>query len=50
VLTANKGKGFTLVDHIILILILGVLGMIAIPQFQSMVAESKLNEAAGEPV
>lgn len=49
-LITNKDKGFTLLDLIVVILILGVLGMIAIPQFQSMVAESKLNEAAGELV
>jgi type II secretion system protein H len=50
VLTANRDKGFTLVDLIIVVLILGVLVMIAIPQFQSIVAESKLNGAAGELV
>lgn len=43
-------QGFTLVDLLIVILILGVLGVIAIPQFHSMVTEAKLNEATGELV
>ena len=49
-LTGTKDKGFTLFDLIIVILILGVLGMIVMPRFQSMVAESKLNGAAVELV
>ena len=43
-------QGFTLLDLLIVILILGVLGVIAIPQFHSMVTERKLNEATGELV
>lgn len=43
-------RGFTLLDLLIVVMILGVLGMIAIPQFHAMVAEAKLNEAAGELV
>jgi Tfp pilus assembly protein FimT len=50
VFITNKDKGFTFLDLIIVILILGVLGMTVIPRFQSMVAESKLNEATGELV
>ncbi|MCK4389751.1 MAG: GspH/FimT family protein [Desulfobacterales bacterium] len=46
----NIHSGFTLLDLLIVILILGVLGVIAIPQFHSMVTEAKLNEATGELV
>ena len=42
--------GFTLLDLLIVILILGVLAVIAIPQFHSIVTEARLNEAAGELV
>lgn len=49
-LTNYKNKGFTLLDLLIVIMIIGVLGVLVIPQFHSMVSESKLNEAAGELV
>ena len=42
--------GFTLLDLLIVVMILGILGVIVIPQFQSMVAETKLNQAAMELV
>jgi prepilin-type N-terminal cleavage/methylation domain-containing protein len=50
VLTSYKNKGFTLLDLLIVIMIIGVLGVLIIPQFHSMVSETKLNEATGELV
>jgi len=47
---SKVSKGFTLLDLLIVIMILGILGVIVIPQFQSMAAETKLNEAAMELV
>ena len=46
----NKNIGFSLLDLLLVIMIIGVFGMIAIPQFHSIVSETKLNEAAGEMV
>ena len=46
----NKHKGFTLLDTLIVILILGILGVIVVPQFYSMASEAKLNNAAVELV
>lgn len=46
----SKKRGFTLLDLLIVIMILGIVGTIAIPQFQSLTAEAKLNAAAGEMV
>ena len=43
-------RGFTLLDLLIVIMIIGILGVIVIPQFHSMITESKLNEATGELV
>jgi Tfp pilus assembly protein FimT len=43
-------RGFTLLDLFIVIMIIGILGVIVIPQFHSMLTEEKLNEAAGELV
>jgi len=48
--TGYRNKGFTLLDLLLVMTILGVLGMIVIPQFHSMVTEARLNEAAGELV
>jgi prepilin-type N-terminal cleavage/methylation domain-containing protein len=45
-----KKKGFTLIDLLIVCMILGVLAMIAAPQFHTMNSESKLNSAASEVV
>ena len=46
----NKKAGFTLLDSLIVIVILGIIGMIIIPQFQGMVQETRLSEAAAEIV
>ena len=43
-------KGFTLLDSLLVIAILGIIAMIVIPQFQGMVQETRLNEAAAELV
>jgi len=48
-LTKSKA-GFTLLDSLIVIAILGIVGIIIIPQFQGLVRETKLNEAATELV
>ncbi len=42
--------GFTLLDSLIVIAILGIIGITIIPQFQGLVRETKLNEAATELV
>jgi type II secretion system protein H len=41
-------KGFTLIDLLFVIVILGIIAMIAQPQFSSLISESKLNGAANE--
>jgi type II secretion system protein H len=46
----TRNSGYTLVDVILVVMIIGIVGMVAIPQFHSMIRESKLNEAAGELV
>jgi len=46
----GANKGFTLIDLLLVIMILGVLGMMAGPLFNSLITETKLNEAAGELV
>ncbi len=46
----KKTGGFTLLDTLIVIVILAILGMIAIPQLQGVVMETRLNEAAAELV
>jgi len=43
-----KNSGFTLIDIILVLMIIGIVGMIAVPQIHSMITEAKLNEAAGE--
>ena len=43
-------RGFSLIDLLIVIMILGILGTILQPQFSSMISETKLNGAAGEVV
>jgi len=45
-----QNSGFTLIDMILVVMIIGIVGMIAIPQFHSMITEAKLNAAAGELV
>jgi type II secretion system protein H len=46
----GRGQGFTLLDSLIVIAILGIVGMIIVPQFQGMVQETRLTEAAAELV
>lgn len=46
----RENRGFTLLDLLIVIMILGIVGTIAIPRFQSLAAEAKLSAAAGELV
>jgi prepilin-type N-terminal cleavage/methylation domain-containing protein len=43
-------RGFSLIDLVMVIIILGILSTIAIPQLHSMISESKLNGATGEVV
>ncbi len=49
-LAGRRQEGFTLLDSLIVIVILGIIGMIAIPQFQGLIQETRLNEAAAEIV
>ncbi len=46
----NREKGFSLLELVIVILIIGITAMVAMPQFHSMVTEAKLNGAVGEVV
>ena len=46
----NKKAGFTLLDSLIVIVILGIIGMIIIPEFQGLIQETRLSEAAAEIV
>ena len=46
----GKEKGFTLIDLLLVVMILGIAGMILAPQFNTMLDEAKLNEATGELV
>jgi len=46
----ERPRGFTLLDNLIVIAILGILGTIAIPQYQGMIRETRLNEAAQDLV
>jgi type II secretion system protein H len=46
----RRPGGFTLLDSLIVIVILGIVGMAIIPQFRGMVQETRLNEAAAEIV
>jgi type II secretion system protein H len=43
-------SGFSLLDLVIVIVILGILGTIAVPQFHSMMGARRLNAASGELV
>ncbi len=40
--------GFTLMECMIVVLILGIVGLVGIPQFKGMASEVRLNEAAAE--
>jgi type II secretion system protein H len=48
--TRKRQKGFTLLDMLIVIAILGIIGMAVIPQLQGMIQETRLTEAAAEIV
>jgi len=45
-----KNEGFTLLDLLIVVMILGIVGMIAIPRYNSLIADAALDGAAGEMV
>ena len=49
-IAGGRQRGLTLLDSLIVIAILGILGMIVVPQFQGVVQETRLNEAAAEIV
>ncbi|MBE0556489.1 MAG: GspH/FimT family pseudopilin [Proteobacteria bacterium] len=49
-IAGERPGGFTLLDSLIVIAILGIIGTIAIPQFQGVVQETRLNEAAADLV
>jgi Tfp pilus assembly protein FimT len=46
----RRQRGFTLLDSVIVIVILGIIGMIIIPEFQGVIQETRLSEAAAEIV
>jgi type II secretion system protein H len=46
----RRPEGFTLLDTLIVIAILGIIGMVVIPRFQGMVQQTRLNEAAADLV
>ena len=45
---SNNDRGFTLLDLIIVVIILGVLAMLILPQLGTMANQSKINSAAWE--
>ncbi len=49
-IAGGRPGGFTLLDTLIVIAILGIIGMIVVPQFQGLVQETRLNEATAELV
>jgi len=50
VLARQKNKGFSLIDLLIVLMILGIMGVILAPELYSMMTEARLNEAAREMV
>jgi type II secretion system protein H len=50
VLARQKNRGFSLLDLLIVLMILGIMGVILAPQLYSMMTEARLNEAAREMV
>ena len=48
--TRQENRGFSLLDLLIVLMILGIMGVILAPQLNSMVTEARLNEAAREMV
>ena len=49
-LAKQENKGFSLLDLLIVLMILGIMGVIVAPQLHSMMTEARLNEAAREMV
>lgn len=49
-LTTHENKGFSLLDLLIVLMILGILGVFLVPQLHSTLNEARLNEATGELV
>jgi Tfp pilus assembly protein FimT len=43
-------KGFSLIDLLLVVLILGIVGVVVTPQYHAMMAETKLNAATSELV
>jgi len=50
VIARQKNRGFSLLDLLIVLMILGIMGVILAPQLYSMMTEARLNEAAREMV
>jgi type II secretory pathway pseudopilin PulG len=46
--SCGSQHGFTLMECVIIVLILGIVGMVGIPQFKGLTSEVRLNEAAAE--
>ena len=47
---SDNRNGFTLLDTLLVLLILGIVGMATMPRFSAMISEAKLNGAATELV
>lgn len=50
VLAGYGNRGFTLLDLLIVMMIIGIIGVLVTPTIHSMVNETRLNEASGELV
>lgn len=46
----GENKGFSLLDLLIVIMIIGIIGVLVTPPLHSMIDEARLNEASGELV
>ena len=44
----QPASGFTLIDTLLVVMIIGIMAVIVIPQFQSILTQTRLNEAAVE--
>ena len=49
-LVKGENKGFSLLDLLIVIMIIGIIGVLVTPPIHSMIDEARLNEASGELV